>query len=277
MGNVRVAGVGKVFGSVGVLKDVSFNLKGGELVGLVGPSGGGKSVLLKILGKVLDPSWGSVTHHRSDSPERAGEVRSEALSVGFLFQEGALFDSMSVLENVSFPLLSQPIAIRPDAKSTPASTEAVASGQKFMCGRAEAYERAMEILSEVGLAKAAEKLPGQLSGGMRRRVGIARALVNQPDLVLLDDPTGGLDPVAARVIIDLIVELHHRYNPTVVLVSHDIRRLLPSVKRVLGLFNGEIVCDVAPHDLRSLAPEGVVSFLATRFDFDAFESQPRVL
>lgn len=249
MSRVVLTGLGKTFGNEPVLRDVSFHLETGEFVGLVGPSGGGKSVLLKILGKVIPPSWGTIDYQQQDG---AGAE----LSVGFLFQEGALFDSLSVIENVAFPLTNGGIA----AKS---------------CGRESAYERAFEILREVGLAKAYQKMPGQLSGGMRRRVGIARALVNRPDLVLLDDPTGGLDPVAARVIIDLIRELHQHYRPTVVLVSHDIRRLLPSVERILGLFDGRIACDVAPHRLRDDAPEDVVSFLATRFDFDAFQLESR--
>lgn len=249
MTGVFLKGVGRAFGSNTVLRDVSFHLQPGEFVGLVGPSGGGKSVLLKILGKVTPPSWG-VIEYRGD-----GEADSD-LSVGFLFQEGALFDSMSVIDNVAFPL-THGGATRDGNSSA-------------RCSRITAYERAFEILREVGLAKAYQKLPGQLSGGMRRRVGIARALVNRPDLVLLDDPTGGLDPVAARVIIDLIQELHQHYRPTVVLVSHDIRRLLPSVERVLGLFDGRIRCDVAPQALRAEAPTDVVAFLATRFDFDEF-------
>lgn len=238
---IIVEHIGKTFEAGTVLRDVSFSLKPGELAGLVGPSGGGKSVLLKILGKVIEPTSGSIRYQ-----SEGGESRH--LSVGFLFQEGALFDSMTVLENVAFPLR----AMAPD----------MALG--------DVYTRCFEILSEVGLAKAYEKLPGQLSGGMRRRVGIARALVHRPELVLLDDPTGGLDPVAASVIIDLIKSLHKLYLPTVVLVSHDIRRLLPNVERVLGLFDGVIRCDAKPMELERKAPQDVVRFLATRFDFSIF-------
>jgi phospholipid/cholesterol/gamma-HCH transport system ATP-binding protein len=241
--------VGKNFGNNQVLRDVSFVLKAGELVGLVGPSGGGKSVLLKLLGKVLEPSAGSIRYRTDDGVDRE-------LSVGFLFQEGALFDSMSVIENVAFPVLSSQgeAGKRPD--------------------RDEAYERSYQVLSEVGLAKAYLKMPGQLSGGMRRRVALARALVTNPDLVLLDDPTGGLDPVAASVIIDLIKALHTHYKPTIVIVSHDIRRLLPNVQRVLALFDGTVVCDMDPYDLSAQAPKTVLEFLATRFEFDSF-SRPQ--
>lgn len=234
---IRLENVFKAFGENLVLRGVSFTIERGEFIGVVGPSGGGKSVLLKVLGRVLSPSSGTV--------EATGQQ-----GVGFLFQEGALFDSMTVLENVAFPLLSQPDPV----------------------GLSEAYQRAYDILEQVGLAKAYEKVPGQLSGGMRRRVALARALVNRPELVLLDDPTGGLDPVAASVIIALIKELAKLYNLTVVFVSHDIRRLLPNVNRVLGLFDGRIACDLPPHELVAKAPEHVVKFLATRFDFDAFRN-----
>ena len=268
---IHVRNVSKDFDGRNVLHDVTFSLRPGEFVGLVGPSGGGKSVLLKLLGDVIEPDSGSVdfdTESFSDhadnrsataggSPERSGrELKpkdGQQITTGFLFQEGALFDSMTVLENVAFPLV---------AKRTDPTYAKV--------GRDEAFARAHKILASVGLTKAWSKVPGQLSGGMRRRVAIARALVSEPQLVLLDDPTGGLDPVAASVIIHLIKELHREYKPTVMFVSHDIRRLLPNVERVLGLFGGTIVCDLAPDQLAAKASPAVLKFLATRFDFDGF-------
>ncbi len=243
---IRVEHVVKYFGENLVLKDVNFVLEPGEIVGVVGPSGGGKSVLLKLLGNVIEPSAG-VVHHSSGPSSNPGPEHDP--SVGFLFQEGALFDSMSVLDNVVFPLLA-------DQQRAPTDAE---------------YTQAFDILEEVGLAKAYQKVPGQLSGGMRRRVALARALVTKPELVLLDDPTGGLDPVASTVIIDLINSLRRHYKLTVVLVSHDIRRLLPNVERILALFDGRIVCDLPPHELVAKAPKNVLQFLATRFDFSNFQ------
>ncbi|MCB0324911.1 MAG: ATP-binding cassette domain-containing protein [Bdellovibrionales bacterium] len=231
-----------------VLNNVSFEIPAGQVVGLVGPSGAGKSVLLKVVGGVLPPDAGDILRPPSRDPD-AGE------GVGFLFQEGALFDSLSVLENVAFPL-----------RSTRTSHGEIDFD--------EAMQRAYAILGAVGLSDAALKMPGQLSGGMRRRVGIARALVGHPDLVLLDDPTGGLDPVAASVIMNLISKLHQQYRPTVLMVSHDIRRLLPSVERVLALFDGSIVCDVSTTELRDKAPSNVLRFLATRYDFNHHASGP---
>lgn len=256
---IHVKNVSKSFDGRTILHDINFSLRPGEFVGLVGPSGGGKSVLLKLLGGVIQPDSGSVevdadSFEQSAAPAVQEEDGPEQrIDTGFLFQEGALFDSMTVLENVAFPLT---------AKRTDCAMPRVE--------RREAFGRAQKILAAVGLKKAWAKVPGQLSGGMRRRVAIARALVSEPQLVLLDDPTGGLDPVAASVIINLIKDLHQEYRPTVIMVSHDIRRLLPNVERVLGLFDGTIACDLAPAELAAKAPKAVIHFLATRFDFDEF-------
>jgi len=250
---IIVKHVAKSFSRQPVLRDVSFDLATGEFVGMVGPSGGGKSVLLKILGKVIEPSAGEIRY-----TTEGGDSRD--LTVGFLFQEGALFDSMTVLENVRYPLASECRSGKESALPE--------------CSRSDSYDRAYEILKEVGLAKAYAKIPGQLSGGMRRRVALARALVHRPQLVLLDDPTGGLDPVAASVIIDLIKELHRNYGPTVVMVSHDIRRLLPNVNRVLALFDGVIALDTVPEKIEAEARPDVLHFLATRYDFGAHRSVP---
>lgn len=231
---ISIRNVRKSFDLNQVLKGVSFDLDEGELVGLVGPSGGGKSVLLKIIGDVLCTDSGEIS-------------APEGTSTGILFQEGALFDSMSVLDNVAFPL---------------------ASGSEYV-PRSECNERAYQALCSVGLGKDYAKFPGQISGGMRRRVALARAIVARPSVVLLDDPTGGLDPVAASVILELVKEIHAEYKPIMVLVSHDIRRLLPNVPRIISLFDGQIVSDCQTSELPGAAPDKVVSFLATRYDFSS--------
>ena len=223
-----------------------FKVNSGEIVGLVGPSGSGKSVLLKLIANVEQPDAGEI--------EVATENGEEA-RVGFQFQESALFDSMTVLENVAFPLSTS-------------RTDSVHKSNNLLSHN-DAMERAYEVLKQVGLGKAYLKYPGQLSGGMRRRAGIARALVARPQLVLLDDPTGGLDPVAASVIMKLIHDLHADYLPTVLIVSHDLRRLLPSVERVLCLFSGKIVCDEKTPELAQRANPEVLHFLSTRYDFSA--------
>ena len=244
---LRLSNISKKFGTNCVLNNVSLEVPNGELCGIIGPSGGGKSVLLKVIGRVMPPDTGSVLFTTND-----GDTDP---TVGFLFQEGALFDSMTVLENVAFPLrMSGDLEVRPSAK--------------------DAAEQAYAMLEEVGLSAACKKVPGQLSGGMRRRVALARALVHRPELVLLDDPTGGLDPVAASVIMDLINHLHQTYKPTMLLVSHDLRRLMPHVASVIGLFNGTIVLQTSPQQVEHVASEPVKRFIRTRFEFESLHAAP---
>jgi phospholipid/cholesterol/gamma-HCH transport system ATP-binding protein len=230
-----------------VLRGVSFSLPKASCVGLIGPSGSGKSVLLKILAGILTPDSGAIN--------TTGSASTTNQQVGFLFQEGALFDSMTVLENVTFPLL----------QGFPGQH----SESNPRCSYDEAVERGYAVLKQVGLASSYEKFPGQLSGGMRRRLGLARAIVHKPNLVLLDDPTAGLDPVAANVIMDLIAALFAEYRPTLLIVSHDLRRLLPRVERVLALFDGKLVGDYPVSQLESQSAPHVKTFIETRFDFSS--------
>ena len=245
---IKLENITKWFDKSCILRGVNLQLPQGQIVGLTGPSGSGKSVLLKIIAGVLQCDSGQVVFSEKQS----------ANDIGFLFQEGALFDSKTVLDNVCFPLLNDSEVVRKVKRKT--------------CSVEQAQQSAFEILSKVGLDKASLKYPGQLSGGMRRRVALARALVSKPQLVLLDDPTGGLDPVAASVIMKLIGDLHDEYKPTVLIVSHDIRRLLPVVERTLGLFDGVISCDERTKELQKNASKKVLRFLATRYDFASEDS-----
>ncbi|MCB0321170.1 MAG: ATP-binding cassette domain-containing protein [Bdellovibrionales bacterium] len=222
-----------------IVDNVSFSLGHEEVLGLIGPSGSGKSVLLKILSQVYEPTSGSVECAVNDHHE-----------LSLMFQEGALFDSLSVLDNVAFPLVDGRV---------PCSSLPWAQRQR-VCDKAYA------ILDRVGLKKHAAKVPGQLSGGMRRRVSLARALVSEPKVALLDDPTAGLDPVASSVIMELIRSLHDTYHTSLILVSHDLRRLLPVSDRVLALFDGRIIFDGQVEDIASHAPEVLRRFVACRYD-----------
>ncbi len=250
---VVVDSVIKSFGSLRVLNGVSFSLEKGSITGLIGPSGGGKSVLLKVIGGVDAPDSGTID---------LGLAENEAVSL--MFQEGALFDSLTVFDNVAFSLVHGNVP---------------ASGLPSVV-RDEVYEKVSEVLARVGLTKAAFKMPGQISGGMRRRASLARALVNRPQILLLDDPTSGLDPVASGVIMELIVELHKEFQPTTLMVSHDLRRLFPSVKSVLGLFHGKITYHGALESLRSdltdeSVREEIERFVACRYDlFGPKENHP---
>jgi len=249
---LRINNVYRSFGSKEVLNGVTLTLKPASLTGLIGPSGGGKSILLKIIANTARASAGSVTFDEGLS----------ASDVGLMFQEGALFDSFSVYDNVAFPLVGGKVP----TTSLPVDQ------------REEVCDKVSEILARVGLSRAAYKMPGQISGGMRRRVSLARALVSRPKILLLDDPTSGLDPVASSVIIDLIVELHREYRPITMIVSHDLRRLLPVVERIVGLFDGSIAFDGTLDDLRQGASASIRSFVSCRFELGtpALEQGPTV-
>jgi phospholipid/cholesterol/gamma-HCH transport system ATP-binding protein len=233
---IELTRVTQSFESAPVLRGIDLRIARGELAGLIGPSGGGKSVLLKIIAGILRPT--------------SGEVRDLRGRVSLMFQEGALFDSLDVFDNVAFPLVQGNV---PSARLSRAVRE-------------ETMDRVGAILSRVGLARAAHKMPAQLSGGMRRRVSLARALVTTPSVVLLDDPTAGLDPVASSVIMDLITELHSEYRPTMLIVSHDLRRLLPAVERIVALFQGIICFSGTLEELLRIESDGVRHFVECRFD-----------
>jgi phospholipid/cholesterol/gamma-HCH transport system ATP-binding protein len=245
---LRVNNVYRSFGDKEVLRGVTVTLKPATITGLIGPSGGGKSILLKIIANTARATSGSVEF---DEGLSVGDV-------GLMFQEGALFDSLSVYDNVAFPLVGGKVP----TNSLPAEQ------------RERVCDKVSEILARVGLTRAAYKMPGQISGGMRRRVSLARALVARPRILLLDDPTSGLDPVASSVIMDLIVGLHREYKPITVIVSHDLRRLLPVAERLLALFDGVISFDGSLEDLRQGAPASIRSFVSCRFELGTPTVEP---
>jgi phospholipid/cholesterol/gamma-HCH transport system ATP-binding protein len=247
-----VEGVSRSFGTVPVLKDVTFSLEPGSLSGLIGAGGSGKSVLLKILGGIYRPHKGRVVlDGEVFDAHQAQPEPHESLSL--MFQEGALFDSLTVYENVAFPLVSGKLP----CAALPAEV------------RADVHDKVAGMLSRVGLSRACHKHPAQLSGGMRKRVSLARALVARPRYCLLDDPTAGLDPVASSVIMNLIVELHREYRPTMVMVSQDLRRLLPVVERIFALADGRIAFQGTLEELKASANEWLRSFVSCRFDLAA--------
>jgi phospholipid/cholesterol/gamma-HCH transport system ATP-binding protein len=237
---LEVSNIRRSFGDREVLSGVSLKLDAGTIAGLIGPSGGGKSVLLKIIGRILKPHSGTVS--MSDCAPT---------DVSLMFQEGALFDSLNVFDNVAFPLVNGKVPT-------------------FLLSRRnqeEVHRQVEEILGRVGLSQALYKMPAQLSGGMRRRVSLARALVTRPKLVLLDDPTCGLDPVASSVIMDLITELHRDYRPTMLIVSQDLRRLLPVVEKVFALFDGKISFSGTVNELSRRPCEIINRFVTCRYEF----------
>ena len=183
-----------------VLQDVSFAVERGETRIILGPAGGGKSVLMKIANGLMEPDSGNVSvFGRSLEKMSQREMFALRAHVGMVFQESALFDSLSVEENVAYRLNEERVP------------------------EAEAHERVVEALRFVELEKAIDKFPSELSGGMRRRVSIARAIITGPDLILYDSPTGGLDPITSTTIIELVVKQRDVSHTTSLLITHRIQ------------------------------------------------------
>jgi phospholipid/cholesterol/gamma-HCH transport system ATP-binding protein len=183
-----------------VLEDVSFTVRSGDTRILLGPAGGGKSVLLKLANGLLKPDSGRIFvfgHELNGMPEE--ELFRLRGQIGMVFQEGALFDSLTVRDNVAFRLMEQHV---PEEEVT---------------------ERVKEALRFVELEHTLDKYPSQLSGGMRRRVAIARAIVSHPDLILYDSPTGGLDPITSTTIIELVMKQRDVYRTTSLVVTHRLQ------------------------------------------------------
>lgn len=201
-----------------VLRDLSFRIPKGAMRIMLGPSGSGKSVVLKLILGLLRPDAGTVTvnGHRVDAMSEQDLLKMRS-DIGMVFQENALFDSLTVAENVGFRLTEEG---RPDA---------------------EVDARVAEVLGFVGLGEFAERMPSQLSGGQRRRVGIARGMASKPGLMLFDDPITGLDPLIAMTVDDEIIKLRDFEQVTSLLVTHQIRDAVYVATRAAVRRNGEVV------------------------------------
>lgn len=224
---IVVKGLHKSFGEQTVLNGVDLTVAHGETLAVLGRSGTGKSVLLKLLIGLQAPDSGSIRINGQEitglSLEELNEVRKK---IGFLFQQAALYDSLTVQENVVFPL----------SRHTKMSA-------------AERCDRARELLSSVGMAEDLEKLPSQISGGMQKRVGLARALALEPEILLCDEPTAGLDPITAREIGDLILEMQKARRMTSVIVTHDVRGAKAFSDRLALMQEGTILVEGTASDL----------------------------
>ncbi len=218
---IEVRDMVKRFGDQLVLDKVSFSIKAGESVAIIGRSGAGKSVLLKHIVGLLSPDEGEVLidgQNLAIMSERALlPVRSR---FGMLFQAAALFDSLTVAENIAF-------ALRGNTSIT----------------RDELAERIAEVLRLVELPGVESKMPSELSGGMQKRVGLARAIVHHPEIMLYDEPTTGLDPMSSDVIDQLMMRVNERYNATTIVVTHDMRTARRLGDRILYVHGGRIYLD----------------------------------
>lgn len=215
---ISVRNLNKSFGDNHVLKDFSVSVRKGENLAVLGKSGSGKSVLIKCIINLLEADNGRVVVLGSDvsalTPEELDQLRAR---VGFLFQSNALYDSMTVRENLEFPL-----------RRHWSKTE-----------REKGAEHAvMEVLDDVGLKHTIDMMPEELSGGMRKRIALARTLILRPAIILYDEPTTGLDPITAREISRLIINVQKKYNTSSIIISHDMNCIDATANRVVMLIDG---------------------------------------
>jgi phospholipid/cholesterol/gamma-HCH transport system ATP-binding protein len=236
---IAVEGLRKSFGNQMVLNGISLSVKRGETLAVLGRSGTGKSVLLRLVIGLEKPDSGSVCIHGQDiaglALDQMGEIRKK---MGFLFQHAALYDSLTVEQNVAFPLQ-----------------------HNTKMSKSERAERVRQLLTEVGMEGALAKMPSDISGGMQKRVGLARALALEPDILLLDEPTAGLDPISSGEIDDLVLKLQEEHHMASVVVTHD----LHSAKAIAGslalLNEGDVVIQGDFEELQNSHIEFVREFL----------------
>ncbi|CAA6810339.1 MAG: Methionine ABC transporter ATP-binding protein [uncultured Sulfurovum sp.] len=218
---IRIEGLQKVFGTKEVLKNVNLIFPKGSTTVILGLSGGGKSTIIKHIVGLMKPTSGNIYVDGVDvSSCSEEELRGVRKNIGYLFQDGAMFDSMNIFDNVAFPLR-----------------------EHFKLSKEEVHDKVMKMLKMTGLdAKRVSQLfPNELSGGMRKRAGLARAIIMEPKIILYDEPTSGLDPITSDLITQLILKLQRELGVTSVLITHDMKESFKSADYLAFLFEGEIL------------------------------------
>jgi phospholipid/cholesterol/gamma-HCH transport system ATP-binding protein len=237
---IEVRDLRKRFGNQQVLDGVTLDFSRGQITTIVGPSGSGKTVLLKHLNLLLRPDSGTITIFGIEvTTLRGREIDKVRENIGMLFQAGALFDSMTVFENVAFPLV-----------------------EKTNLAEEEIANRVHETLKAVGIVGMDDKYPSELSGGMQKRVALARALIHSPKILMLDEPTTGLDPARTGAIHRLIRETQQKFGLTVVMVSHDVPQVFEICDRVGFIHQGKMRVYGSPQEVTSAHDEVFDQFLA---------------
>lgn len=236
---IEINNLRKSFGKQEVLKDLSLKLFDNENLVVLGKSGTGKSVLIKCIVSLLSSDDGTINVLGKDvltlSKKELSKMREK---IGFLFQSGALYDSMTVKQNMEFPL----------------------KRIKKNLTQKERDEKIEEVLENVGLADALHKMPSQLSGGMRKRISLARTIVVDPIIMLYDEPTTGLDPVTSDEISSLILDVQKKYKTASIIITHDIKCAVRTADRIIMLAEGEVYMEGKTEDFEKSADPKVASF-----------------
>lgn len=241
---IRVENLSKSFGDNNVLRGITLDFPVGTTTVILGGSGSGKSVLMKHLIGLLRPDTGRVLVEGQDIGELSGEALTKfRMKFGMVFQWAALFDSMSVADNVAFPLREH----------------------RHDLSEEEIQKKVAEKLALFGLDGTQEKFPADLSGGMRKRVGLARAIVMEPRIVLYDEPTTGLDPITTSDVDDMILRAKEKLGVTSVVISHDVASAFHIADFIAFLYDGQIVAYGPPREVRASQHEFVANFLGTWF------------
>jgi phospholipid/cholesterol/gamma-HCH transport system ATP-binding protein len=227
------------FGSTTLLENINLTIADGETLVLIGPSGQGKSVLLKLMGGVLIPTAGEIRINGTNLVTARGKERDELLRhMGMLFQKNALFDSLTCSENIGFPL-------RETTKLNDAEIE----------------KKISFFLEAVGISHARDLYPDEISGGMQKRLGIARALALNPKIIFYDDPTAGLDPITSRTIVQLIIKLREESGSTVVAITNDMNRAFQMADRIALVSETGIVMTGTPEQTKKHSDPRVRQFI----------------
>ncbi|MDR3626087.1 MAG: ATP-binding cassette domain-containing protein [Ignavibacteriaceae bacterium] len=236
---VRMEHVKKFFGNNYVLRDINLVITKGENLVVLGKSGVGKSVLIKCIIGLDDIDEGKLFILGRDISElKKNELIEIRKKIGFLFQSSALYDSMTVRENLEFPLSRQLRSLSKD----------------------EMGQLAKEALENVGLSNTIDEMPSELSGGMRKRLGLARTLILKPEIMLYDEPTTGLDPITSREISSLILEVQKKYNTSSIIITHDIECARLTANRIIVIKDGVCAAEGSFTDLKNSADTWVRSF-----------------
>jgi phospholipid/cholesterol/gamma-HCH transport system ATP-binding protein len=238
---IEISNLYKSFGDNHVLQNFSMLLYKGENLVVLGKSGSGKSVLIKCIIGLMQPDTGTIKVFDHDVTQLSQQALDKMrVKVGFLFQSNALYDSMTVRQNLEFPLRRHWMKAQQDPKEVEALI--------------------LETLDNVSLAHTVDMMPAELSGGMRKRIALARTLILRPDIILYDEPTTGLDPVTAREISNLIVEVQHKYNASAIIISHDMNCINITANRVVMLIDGMCYADGTFNELKLMNDPKVHEF-----------------